>query len=587
MKLKRPILTSLCGLLNAPTLVFMMTFLVGFDSHGEKTGGGSAKADVADTIYTGGDIVTVNDTAPSAEALAVKNGKILAVGNKTDVFKTKGDGTKLVDLGGRTLLPGFLDGHSHFINSLVVANQANVFSPPFGPGDSIEGIIAALKKLQKDQNIKPGELIMAYGYDDNVLPADHKLSAADLDPHFPDNPVMVGHVSLHGAVLNSLALKEYNITAATETPPGGIIVRKPGSNEPAGLLMETAFLPIFATLPKPTPEAALAALAAGQKLYAAAGITTAQEGATHMADLEILQRGAKEGKLFIDVIAYPFITEIDHVLKANQPSTFGKYNNRLKLGGIKITADGSPQGRTAFFTTPYLTGGPGGEKHWKGEPTFPLPMLNAMIKKVYDAGLPLIIHANGDAAIDAILAGHEATLGDKKAGDHRTGIIHCQFVRKDQLDKIAAWHLFPSFYTEHTYFFATTHIDNRGKEQAAFLSPLKTALAKGIRFANHTDFNVAPIDQLFVLWSAVNRVSREGEVIGPDERISPLEALKALTINPAYWYREEETKGSLEPGKLADLVILDKNPLTVDPMTIKDIKVVETIKEGKTVFVAK
>ena len=198
--------------------------------------------------------------------------------------------------------------------------------------------------------------------------------------------------------------------------------------------------------------------------------------------------------------------------------------------------------------------------------------------------MPLIIHANGDAAIDLILAGHEAALGDRKAGDHRTGIIHCQFVRRNQLDKIAAWKLIPSFNTEHTYFFATTHIANRGKEQAEFISPLKASLAKGIRFANHTDFNVAPIDQLFVLWTAVNRVSREGEVIGPAERVTPLEGLKALTLNAAYWYREEATKGSLETGKLADLVILDKNPLTVPPMTIKDIKVVETIKEGRTLF---
>ncbi len=464
----------------------------------------------ADTIYFGGPIITINDAAPSAEALAVKDGKILAVGAKAEVLKTKGDATKMIDLGGKTLLPGFIDGHSHFINALTVATQANVYAPPFGPGNTVEGIIGALKKLQKDQNIKPGELIMAYGYDENALPPDHQLTAADLDPHFPDNPVMVGHVSLHGAVLNSVALKQNKITAETKTPEGGIIVRKPGTNEPAGLLMETAFLPIFANLPKPSPEQSMQALVEGQKIYAAAGVTTAQEGATHQPDLSILKEGAAKGKLFIDVVAFPFITEIDPVLRSNPPSTFGKYNGHLKLGGIKITSDGSPQGKTAFFTTPYLTGGPGGEKDWKGEPTFPVAMLNGMVKKVYDAGLPLIIHANGDAAIDLVLAAHEAALGDKKAGDHRTSIIHCQFVRPDQLDKIAALKMIPSFYTEHTYFFATTHLANRGKAQAEFISPLKTALAKGIRFANHTDFNVAPIDQMFVLWTAVNRVSREG-----------------------------------------------------------------------------
>ncbi len=547
---------------------------------------GPSSAEVAEVIYRGGDIVTVNDAAPTAHALAVKDGKILAVGSTESVLMTKGDATRIVDLDGKTLLPGFIDGHSHFINSLTLASQANVFPPPFGPGDSIEGIVAALKALQREQEIQPGELIMAYGYDDNVLPDNHKLSAADLDPHFPDNPVMVGHVSLHGAVLNSLALKKYGITAETETPPGGIILRKPGSNEPAGLLMETAFLPIFASLPKPSPAQSMAALQQGQLIYAAAGITTAQEGATHMPDLAILQRGAAEGKLFIDIVAFPFITEFDKVLEDNPPSSFGTYNHRLKLGGIKITADGSPQGKTAHFTTPYLTGGPGGEEDWTGEPTFPEPTFMSMVKQVYDADLPLIVHCNGDAAIDNFLLAHRMALGDAKAGDHRTSIIHCQFVRPDQLDKIAAWKIIPSFYTEHTYFFADTHIKNRGNAQAEFISPMKTSLSKGIVFVNHTDFNVAPIDQLFVLWTAVNRVSRDGQLIGADERISPLEALKALTINAAYWYREEDTKGSLEVGKLADLVILDKNPLTVDPMTIKDIKVLATIKEGKTIFQA-
>jgi predicted amidohydrolase YtcJ len=326
----------------------------------------------------------------------------------------------------------------------------------------------------------------------------------------------------------------------------------------------------------------MAALKKGQLIYAAAGITTAQEGATHMADLTILQRGANEGKLFIDVVAYPFITEFEEVLKENPPASFGSYNHHLKLGGIKVTTDGSPQGRTAYFTTPYLTGGPSGEQDWRGEPTFPEATILSMVKQVYDANLPLIVHCNGDAAIDNFLLAHRLALGDRKAGDHRTSIIHCQFVRPDQLDT----NIIPSFYTEHTYFFAETHIKNRGREQAEFISPLKTALSKEIVFANHTDFNVAPIDQLFVLWTAVNRVSRDGLVIGPDERIAPLEALKALTINAAYWYREETTKGSLETGKLADLVILDKNPLNVDPMTIKDIKVLETIKEGETVFQA-
>jgi len=545
------------------------------------------QAQDADTIYHNGSILTMVGKAPAyAEAVAVKDGRLAVVGSKEEAFERKGDTTTVVDLGGKHLMPSFIDAHGHFINALTMANQANCYAAPFGPGSTKPGIIDALKAIKVERKIADDAVLMGYGYDDSLYPDNGKLTAADLDAHFPSQPVMVMHVSLHGAVLNSAAMKRYDISAATETPPGGIIVRKPGTQEPEGLLMESAFLPIFAQLPKPSPQEELEALVAGQKIFAAAGVTTAHEGATHLDQLQTLQRGAKEGKLFIDVIAYPFITEMKQVLRSNPPETFGKYGNRLKLGGIKVTIDGSPQGRTAHFTTPYLTGGPSGEKDWRGEPTFPEEVIPRMIKDVYDAKLPLIIHCNGDAAIDNFLNAHEAVLGEAKAGDHRTGIIHCQFVRNDQLDKIAAWKIIPSFYTEHTYFFGSTHIRNRGRDQAHFLSPLKSALDRGILFANHTDFNVAPIDQIFVVWTAVNRLSREGDVIGPDERIPAYEALKAVTCNVAYWYREEDRKGTLETGKLADLVILDQDPLKVDPLSIKDIKVLETIKEGKSIYTA-
>lgn len=546
----------------------------------------SFQARSADVIYHGGDIVTVDDRNPTAEAIAVKNGKIVAVGTKADVLKHKTDGTKLIDLAGKTLVPGFLDGHSHFINSLQVAQQANCFSPPAGPARSIADIVAQLKALQATNKIPKGEFVIGYGYDRDALSDKREMTAADLDAAFPDNPVFVGHVSLHGAVCNSLALKKFKVTKDTPTPKGGVIVRKPGSDEPEGLLMETAWLPVFSALPKPPEEALLKRFHAAQQIYAAAGITTAQEGATTPADVALLQKAAAKGLLYLDVTSYPFIAEAKEVLAKNPPATFGKYANRLKLGGIKITTDGSPQGKTAFFTKPYLTGGPGGEKDWRGEPTFPAAQVREMVQLVYDHKLQLIIHCNGDAAIDLFLDAHERAAKDRFA-DLRTTVIHSQFVRKDQLRKYVDYKIQASFYTEHCFYFGETHVANRGKEQAAFLSPLKTALGMGIRCANHTDFNVAPIDQMFVLWSAVNRVTRGGEILGPDERVTPAQALKAITLGSAHMYQEEKTKGSLEVGKLADLVILDKNPLTVDPMAIKDIKVVETIKEGKTIYPAR
>jgi predicted amidohydrolase YtcJ len=299
-----------------------------------------------------------------------------------------------------------------------------------------------------------------------------------------------------------------------------------------------------------------------------------------------MKRAAGAGANMIDVIAFPFILDLDKVLESNPVSGWGKYVRRLKIGGVKITIDGSPQARTAFFTRPYLRGGPGGERNWRGELTFPEDTVRLMVKRVYDMGVPLNLHANGDAAIDVFLKAHEFAAARDLTKDRRVTLIHAQFARPDQLDMLARYKVTPSFYTLHTYYFAEAHTANRGKEQASFMSPMRAAFDRGLRPTNHTDFVVAPLDQMFMMWSAVNRVSRGGQVIGPDQRIRPFEALRAMTFFVAYQYGENASKGSLEAGKLADLVILDQNPLQVDPIAIKDIKVLETIKEGKTIYSA-
>lgn len=537
------------------------------------------------TVYYGGDILTMAGNTPEyVEAIVVREGEIQFVGTSSEAMKIAGASHQMINLEGKTLMPSFIDPHSHFINALGVSTQANCSPSPVGKADDVSGVIEALQNLKETKNIPDGQLIIGYGYDDTVMPKGKLLNRDDLDKALPNNPVMVLHVSLHGAVLNSKAMKQFGISENTKTPAGGIIVRKPGTKEPYGLIMETAFLPIFSQLPKPSEEELMQQLKAGQMLYAEAGITTAQEGASHIGDVKIMQQAADSEALFIDVVSYPFITEFDTIFKQYNAEDFGKYNNNFKLGGIKITIDGSPQGRTALFTTPYLTGGPSGEKNWLGEPTFTQEEVNQMLKNVYDKGLQSTFHANGDGAIDMCIKAHEYASNGNPTKERRTTIIHSQFVRSDQLDKYVEYKMIPSLYTEHTFFFADAHIKNRGLEQASFISPMKTAIEKGLRPTNHTDFNVAPLDQMMVIWTAVNRVSRKGEIIGEDERVSPYQALQAITINAAYQYFEEDKKGTLEKGKLADLVILDHNPLKIDPMKIKNIQVQETIKEGKTIF---
>lgn len=539
----------------------------------------------ADAIYYGGDILTMDgDSARYVEAIAIKDGTIVLTGTLAETEKLKGDSTIMNNLKGKTLLPGFLDAHSHYINSLLVANQCNLYAPPSGPGKDVESIVATLKTFAESRKIKKGEMVMGYGYDDNVMANGRLLNRDDLDKAFPDNPVRIDHVSMHGGVLNSLALKYYGISAETKTPSGGVIVRKPGTNEPYELIMETAFLPVFEKSEPMTAEQEIEWTKAGQMLYAQAGLTTAHEGATHLPQLQIMKRASNAGVNIIDIIAYPFITDVDNILKEFPLSDWTKYKDGLKIGGVKITIDGSPQGKTAFFKIPYLTGGPGGEKNWKGELTFPQDMINQMVKKVYDMNVPLNLHCNGDGAIDAFFSAFEFARAGDFSRPWNVTTIHSQFMRKDQIPRFAKYNIRPSFYTLHTYYFYEAHLTNRGFDQAQYISPMRDAIEAGMKPTNHTDFVVAPLDQMMMLWSAVNRISRAGAKAGPDQCITPYEGLQAMTINVAAQYDEEDSKGSIKAGKRADLVILDNNPLKVEPMAIRDIQIMETIKDGKSIY---
>ena len=526
----------------------------------------------ADTIFHGGTIITVDDGLPTAEAVAVANGRIVAVGTTLEVFKLQGATTKLIDLAGKTLVPGFVDGHSHFMSCIDFLRQANCWSPPAGTCQSVADVIAALGEQAARNGAKPGEFIVGFGYDPELLHEKRGPSRAELDAAFPDNPVIVIHVSAHGATLNSKALAHYGITALTPTPPGGVIGRQTGSQEPDGV-------------PGPTPDEMLALLPEGQKLYLAAGVTTAQEGATNKNQLDLLRAAADRGLLELDVVALPFVTDFDAIFGSGVPPKLERaYRNRLRIGGVKILSDGSPQAKTAFFTKPYLTGGPAGEKEWRGEPTFTPGEIAEFVKRVYAGDAPLFMHCNGDAAIDALLEAHRAAAGDDPSRDRGTVAVHAQFIRPDQLQKFLAWKITPSFYTEHCFYFGDTHVKNRGRQQADSISPMKSALRLGMHPANHTDFNVAPIDQINTISTAVNRRTRSGMILGEGERVTPIEALRAITLDGARLYGEETQKGSIAIEKLADLVILSANPLVVPPETINEITVEETIKEGKTVW---
>jgi predicted amidohydrolase YtcJ len=271
----------------------------------------AAAADAgADLIIFGGAIVTVNSAQPSVEAVAVKDGKIVAAGLASDVrAKWARPNTRLVDLAGKALLPGFIDGHGHFMNAPRVVNWVNVSPVPAGPVKTIPDILKAFQDFVAERKLPTGEWVLGYGYDGSGLAEGREMTRLDLDSALPDHPAMAIHVSNHGAVLNSLAMKKFNVTADTPTPPAGVILREAGSSQPAGLLMETAFMPIFAQVPQPGEAEMLDLLKPAQIIYASKGVTTAQEGATHADEIAFLRKAGEQNRLFIDVVSLPFIAE--------------------------------------------------------------------------------------------------------------------------------------------------------------------------------------------------------------------------------------------------------------------------------------
>ena len=537
--------------------------------------------EMADQIFYGGPIVTMDASQLSAEAIATRNGKIIAVGSQAQIDNLKSPQTKMVDLEGNTLVPGFIDGHSHFSMATTSANWANLSGAPVGKAKDIAGVVAELQAQAVRNDTAAGDWLVGFGYDADTLSDGRHMTRDDLDAAFPDNPVIAIHVSFHGAVLNSRAFAAIGYDATTPTPEGGVIVRREGSNEPLGLVMETAWFPAARVLPQPQGEARFENIKLAQAFYAKNGVTTAQDGLTSLDSFKLLKEASQRGDLFLDLVALGSSDDLDAFVEEN--AQYASYNGRLKLGGIKIVTDGSPQGKTAFFTKPYLTGGPGGEADWRGEPIAPPEKIDQLLEAVYGAGMRAFVHANADAAVDILLNAHKKHVG--RAGeDPRTVIIHSQFIRRDQLEDYARYGMVPAFFSNHAFFWGDVHVKNLGVERAHFLSPMKSAAELGIHFTNHNDYIVTPMDQLLTVWSAVNRVSRTGEIIGAQERISPAQALRAITLDGAWQNKEEDSKGSITVGKLADLVVLDGNPLTVDPMAIRDIEVLETYKEGRKVY---
>jgi predicted amidohydrolase YtcJ len=572
-----------------------------------------AQQQTADTIYVGGNILTMDDAQPTAEAIAIRNGKILAVGSTVSAMTLKGSTTKVIQLDGKTLIPGFVDAHGHLGGVGLQAVSANLLPPPDGPGSSIPALQRVMREfIQTSPKVKEYGVAIGFNYDDSQLAEHRHPTRKELDAIATDIPIVLIHQSGHLAVMNGKALEKVGYNAQSQNPPGGIIRREEDGKTPNGVLEEMAHINATGKLlPKFTSEQRLEVIDAGQKIYAANGFTTAQEGRASPGLLAMLAEASAKKKLEIDVVAYAdlvmaaekikqkdynpiLFVEGEQELPTGMPPALirlraGKsYRNHFRVGGVKLTFDGSPQGKTAWLTKPYFVPPDGQSANYKGYPAFPKEgEAQRWVDVAFKNHFQTLVHANGDAAIDELIK----TVGNAEkqygAGDRRTVLIHGQYLRADQIPQLKALGIIPSLYPMHTFYWGDWHRHSvAGPERAAFISPTAAVLKEGMTFTIHSDAPVTFPNSMRILDSAVNRTTRSGFILGPDQRLSPEIALKAMTIWPAYQHFEETTKGSLRVGKLADLVILSDNPLTVPSSALKDIKIVTTIKEGQSIYTA-
>lgn len=550
---------------------------------GTSTAMSSDSGAMADAIYIGGTVITVDDAMPSAEALAIKDGLIVAVGTAAEVMAMRADHTRVVDIGGLTIVPGFIDGHAHLGGLGAQAVGANLLAPPDGNVETIDDLVEALLEFAAGPDVDRTGWIFGMGYDDAMLAEGRHPTADDLDLVSTEIPVMAVHISGHFSVINGAGLAKVGYTIDTEDPEGGLIRRRPGTKEPNGVLEELASIPLtVATISPAKKEDQTYFMQRAQEMAMRFGYTTAQEGRAFQAQHDAIVDFAESGLLQIDVVSY-----LDYANKRVIESEWHSpdYRNRYRIGGIKVTLDGSPQGRTAWRTTPYLIPPDGQPEDYRGYPAIPDDsVVAALYDEAFAKGWQVLTHANGDAAIDQFIRAMRPALAKYGPADRRPVLIHGQFVRQDQLDALKEIDAMPSLFPMHTFYWGDWYEEIIGAELAQQISPMRSVLDRGMLVTSHTDAPVALPNLMQVMSATVNRTSRSGKVIGPDERLTPWEALKTITIWGAYQHFEEDRKGSIEVGKLADLVLLSENPLTIDAARINQIVVVETIKEGKTVF---
>ena len=537
-------------------------------------------------IYTNGAIITMDPTFPRPEAVGVVGDRIAAVGDLDDVKLAVGNSVDIFDLEGKTLLPGFIDGHSHFpsggMNRLFAADLA------------VHTIPDLLSRLTAKRKENAGGWVVGHSFDEQRMQEHRYPTLDELDSVVPDRPLFFRHITGHTGMANRAALRLAGIDSNTPNPPGGLIGHD-ANEEPNGMLEGIPAQSLVRRLIPPfTEEEMIAALQAESKVYAAAGITTAQGGpAFSPMDAEfgyrcteIFLKCAADGTLPLRSVLFVRAANMERLAPypTPVPGTDLSGNGMVILGAAKLWADGDPRAHTGYFSRPYRPR-EGESTPYYGEFLYTPEELAERILPIHRAGWQIAIHANGDAGIETTLSAFER-VQQICPRPTRHLVIHAQYARRDQLARMKRIGVYPCFFISPLWYWDDIHAAEVGDDLVENFCPCADAEALGLPFNLHTDSPITPVDPLVQVGVAVTRVSQSGHLRGRHQAISVHSALRAVTLDAAFLNFEENIKGSLTPGKYADFVILERNPLAVAPKEIANIRVMRTIVGNKTVFAA-
>lgn len=520
-------------------------------------------------ILFNGDIFTVNPKEPTAEAVAIAGGRLLAVGNNNDILSMATARTKKIDLGHKTVLPGFIDAHSHpAVSGLMHLKMVDCDLR------SIKDIKEAIR--QRAAITPKGNWVQGFKYDDTKTSEGRRINIADLDEAAPEHPVMISHRGGHTSYCNSLALKLANVNDSTPNPQGGEF-EKDADGKLTGCVKEKANDVFDKLIPdETTRDERREGVKLISRMMAKTGITSVTDALGFPEDLRAYEDAYEAGDLHIRIYCMIYYTHIEKMIGAGVRTGMG--NDWVKIGGMKMTCDGSISERTARLSQPYI-----GRPNDYGILVMDENQMYPYAKKAYDAGWQIGVHANGDAGIDTTLKLYERLYKENPKPDPRFRIEHCTVINDNIIQRMKTLGVIPTPFSTYVYYHGEK-MKAYGEERLKNMFALRSFLNAGIHPTQASDYPPGPFEPMMALQSSVTRTDMKGNVWGANQKVTVEEAIKIGTINGAYASYEENIKGSLEAGKLADLVVLGRNPFKEDPSTLITIPIERTMAGGKWVY---